>query len=45
MGKKYPATVRMWRNAWERFIPFLEFVSESAKSSMVRMKLSRLCLR
>ena len=24
-GKKYPATVRVWRNAWERFIPFLEF--------------------
>jgi putative transposase len=24
-GKKYPATVATWRNAWERFIPFLEF--------------------
>jgi putative transposase len=24
-GKKYPATVRVWRDAWERFIPFLEF--------------------
>ena len=24
-GKKYPATVRVWRGAWERFIPFLEF--------------------
>ena len=24
-GKKHPATVRVWRNAWERFIPFLEF--------------------
>ena len=24
-GKKYPATVRVWRAAWERFIPFLEF--------------------
>jgi putative transposase len=22
-GKKYPATVRVWRDAWERFIPFL----------------------
>ena len=25
-GKKYPATVRVWRDAWERFIPFLEFL-------------------
>jgi putative transposase len=24
-GKKYPATVRVWRDAWQRFIPFLEF--------------------
>jgi putative transposase len=24
-GKKYPATVRVWRDAWHRFIPFLEF--------------------
>jgi len=24
-GKKYPATVKVWRDAWERFIPFLEF--------------------
>jgi putative transposase len=24
-GKKHPATVRVWRDAWERFIPFLEF--------------------
>jgi putative transposase len=24
-GQKYPATVRVWRDAWERFIPFLEF--------------------
>jgi putative transposase len=24
-GQKYPATVRVWRQAWERFIPFLEF--------------------
>jgi putative transposase len=25
-GKKYPATVRVWRDAWERFMPFLELV-------------------
>ncbi|MDN5769257.1 MAG: IS256 family transposase, partial [Humibacillus sp.] len=24
-GTKYPATVKVWRDAWERFIPFLEF--------------------
>src|SRR3954447_15976057 len=24
-GKKYPAAVKVWRDAWERFIPFLEF--------------------
>jgi putative transposase len=24
-GTKYPATVRVWRDAWQRFIPFLEF--------------------
>jgi putative transposase len=24
-GKKYPATVATWQNAWERFIPFLAF--------------------
>jgi putative transposase len=30
-GKKYPATVRAWRDAWERFIPFLEFPPEVRK--------------
>src|SRR5918993_2232950 len=24
-GKRYPATVRVWRDAWQRFTPFLEF--------------------
>jgi putative transposase len=24
-GTKYPAAVRVWRSAWERFLPFLEF--------------------
>ena len=28
LGKKYPATVKAWRDAWERFIPFLEFAAE-----------------
>jgi putative transposase len=26
LGRKYPATVRAWENAWERFIPFLGFL-------------------
>jgi putative transposase len=30
-GKKHPATVRVWREAWERFIPFLEFPPEVRK--------------
>ncbi len=25
LGGRYPATVTTWTNAWERFIPFLEF--------------------
>lgn len=25
LGRRYPATVSTWTNAWERFIPFLEF--------------------
>ena len=28
LGRKYPATVATWENAWERFIPFLEFPPE-----------------
>jgi putative transposase len=31
LGAKYPATVRVWRDAWERFIPFLEFPPEVRK--------------
>lgn len=27
-GKKYPGIVRMWRDAWERFIPFLDYPPE-----------------
>jgi putative transposase len=28
LGKKYPAAVATWENAWERFIPFLAFPPE-----------------
>ena len=31
LGKKYPATVATWENAWERFIPFLAFPPEVRK--------------
>ena len=27
-GDKYPAVIRLWRDAWEEFIPFLSFPSE-----------------
>jgi putative transposase len=30
-AKKYPATMRVWRDAWERFVPFLEFPPEVRK--------------
>jgi putative transposase len=28
MGKKYPSAVKTWTDAWERFVPFLEFPPE-----------------
>jgi putative transposase len=31
LGKRYPAAVMTWENAWERFIPFLEFTPEVRK--------------
>jgi putative transposase len=24
-GKRYPAMIRLWRNAWKEFIPFLDY--------------------
>ncbi len=44
-GKKYLVTVRVWRDAWQRFIPFLESRRRRGRSSTPRMKLSRLRLR
>jgi transposase-like protein len=26
-GDRYPAIIRLWRSAWEQFIPFLAFVN------------------
>lgn len=31
LGQRYPATFSTWLNAWERFIPFLEFPPELRK--------------
>jgi putative transposase len=31
LGKKYPAAVSTWENAWDRFIPFLAFPPELRK--------------
>ncbi len=31
LGRKYPAAVATWENAWERFIPFLAFPPEVRK--------------
>jgi putative transposase len=24
-GQRYPAIIRLWNNAWEQFIPFLDY--------------------
>jgi putative transposase len=31
LGRKYPAAVATWQNAWQRFIPFLAFPAELRK--------------
>ena len=36
LGRRYPAAVATWENAWERFIPFLAFPPSSARSSTPR---------
>ena len=40
-GAKYPAAVRVWRDAWQRFIPFLEFRRRCGRSSTPPMRSSR----
>ena len=30
-GKKYPAMIRSWRNAWTEFVPFLDYDTEIRK--------------
>lgn len=37
-GSRYPAIIRLWRNAWAEFIPFLDYAtSRSGGSSAPRM--------
>lgn len=31
LGQKYPQSVKVWRDAWDRFIPFLQFPPEARK--------------
>lgn len=30
-GQRYPAAIRLWRNAWQEFIPFLDYDTEIRK--------------
>jgi transposase-like protein len=30
-GNRYPAAIRLWRNAWSEFIPFLDYDTEIRK--------------
>jgi transposase-like protein len=30
-GHRYPAAIRLWRNAWQEFIPFLDYDTEIRK--------------
>ena len=31
LGEKYPRSVKVWRDAWERFVPFLQFPPAARK--------------
>jgi len=32
-GPRYPAVIRLWRNAWEEFIPFLDYATSRSVAS------------
>jgi putative transposase len=38
LGRKYPAAVATWTNAWERFIPFLAFPPEVRKINSMSVR-------
>ena len=31
LGEKYPRSVKVWQDAWERFVPFLQFPPAARK--------------
>ena len=31
LGRKYPQSVKVWREVWERFVPFLQFPPAARK--------------
>ena len=31
LGHKYPQSVKVWRDAWERFVPFVQFPPAAAR--------------
>ncbi|CAB0978379.1 IS256 family transposase [Corynebacterium diphtheriae] len=33
LGEKYPRSVKVWRDTWERFVPFCSFRRQPARSS------------
>ncbi len=32
LGQKYPQSVKVWRDAWDKFIPFLQFLPAARKA-------------
>ena len=45
LGQKYPQSVKVWRDAWERFVPFPQFLPAGRKCSTPPIRLSRLTLK
>ena len=37
-GRKYPAIVRLWENAWAEFVPFLAFDTEIRKVDLLHQR-------
>jgi len=35
-GTRYPAMIRLWRNAWREFIPFLDYTSAEVVPARAR---------
>ena len=39
-GKRYPAIVRLWENAWAEFVPFLAFDPEPGSTGRIPLIVS-----